>query len=166
MENATEAARKLDRIVSAEELQEGLTTLSKFEELLCKPLETSLAAIYKSEPANSVSGASADASAALWLAADYLEHAAETLERARQMALDSANRLSKEVPAKVAAWRGELQSKSVVKANPAVSGGSSSWLSWSKKAPAAVASKKQANMLSSEESQKLMGEEGPKKVGS
>jgi hypothetical protein len=166
LEKAMEAARMLERIVSAEEREEALTTLSCFEELVCERLKTSLAAVSKSEPAP----ISTEASAALWLAADYLEHAADTLERARHLSLDYANRLSKEVPAKLANWRRELNNKTVFKADPVtVSGGSSSWrsLPWSKKkAPAADSSKKQASMLSSEETQKKTEEEALKTVGS
>jgi len=168
LEKATEAARMLERIVSAEEREEALTTLSRFEELVCEPLKSSLAAVSKSEPAPS----STEASAALWLAADYLEHAADTLERAHHLSLDYANRLSKEMPAKLANLRCELQT--VSKADPVtVSGGSSSWrslpcsLPWSKKkAPAADSSKKQASMPSSEETPKNMEEEALKTVGS
>ena len=114
---ATQAARDLDRARSMGDAdpQDAVTTLRQFEDLLCKPLALETA---KATSAISTETEAARASAALGLAADYCEHAAETIERVRQLALGSANSLSKEVPMKVAAWRGELQSKAIVKANP------------------------------------------------
>ena len=155
LEKATQSAREIERARSVGEKlpQAALALLSRFKELLCKPLVTCLeafeAVIAKSlEVASAVSLAfspaaeflsgAARASAALGLAADYCEHAAETLERARQLALNSANRLVKEVPVKVATWRGELQSKTTLKSDApkvASSGGYSLLFASSKKAP-------------------------------
>jgi len=117
LEKATHAARKVDDAGSiGGDLQDELATLSQFEEFLSKPfaLETAKAALLLLPDITEETRASA----ALGLAADYCEHAAETLEKVRQLALDSANCLAKEVPAKMATWRGELQSKAMLKANP------------------------------------------------
>ena len=81
------------------------------------------------------------------------EHAAEALDRARQLALDSANRLAKEVPAKVSSWRGELQSKAMLKANPTKAASGYSLFFGSKKALAkAEPDKAEAGLPSEEES--------------
>jgi len=178
LEKATQAARELERAKSIGDKlpAEALQLLGRFEELLCKPLEASLeifeAAVTKSlELASAVASVFAPpelvsdvarASAGLGLAADYCEHAAETLERARQLALSSANRLVKEVPTKVATWRGELQSKATVKADaPKVtSSGGYSLLFGSKKAPAkAEPNKDVAGVPPSEEILKVATED-------
>jgi len=153
LEKATQAARKLDcsPSVSAEDLDDARTTLKQFEELVCEPFALEMAkAALDLLPEMAVV---ARASAALGLAADYCEHAAETLEKVRQLALDSANCLAKEVPAKMATWRGELQSKAMLKtsATKVLSSGYSLLLGPKKAVANSEPNKDQAGVFSSEE---------------
>ena len=166
LEKATQAARELDRARSmgATDPQEAVVTLSQFEDRLCQALlieTTKVTHVLEStKTASALSPDAARASAALALAADYCEHAAEALDRARQLALDSANRLAKEVPAKVSTWRGELQSKAMLKANPTKASSGYSLLFGSKKALAeAELNKDEDGSPSDEILQSASGEE-------
>jgi len=161
LEKATQAARKLEcaQSMGDVDLQDARTTLSQFEELLCKSLE--LETVKTATDLSPEMAEAARASAALGLAGDYCEHAAETLERARQLAQDSANRLAKEVPTKMTTWRCKLQSKVMIKANPAksLSIGFSSLFESKKAIAKPEPNKNQAGVFSTEEALKSATEE-------
>lgn len=166
LEKATEAALKLEhtRSMSAADPQEAIeamTTLRQFDDELCKPLAASLDTFVMRLPevvqavgalSPEAAEATARASAALGLAADYCEHAAETLERARLLAVGSANRLSKEVPAEMASMRGEWQRKAKPKLDSkGTSAGRYSLHTWLKKESKAEPINEQAGSPTSNE---------------